>query len=49
MKQIPEEILIKYYQEGTTIDELWEKYGIEVSMIRKILAENDIHIRENDK
>ncbi len=48
MMFLPDEKVVSLYKAGWSIDKIWDTYYIPVEMIRKILVENDIHIREND-
>jgi hypothetical protein len=46
---LSDEKIISMYNAGFSLQYIFEKYGIEVAYIRRLLASNDIHIRENDK
>ena len=48
MKPMSDEKIISLYQKGMSIEEIWSKYQVPESIIRHVLAVNQIEIRENN-
>lgn len=47
MKPMSDEKILALYQKGMSIEEIWSKYQVPESIIRHVLAKNQVEIREN--
>lgn len=44
---LSDEKILKLYASGFSLEKIWETYDVEVAYIRKLLAQENIKIREN--